>query len=270
MKKTFLTRRNAILSSAGIPWGGLAIFLVLIALFLRLLAPNFFLGILAPLYRAADAVAEGSNYFISGFKNTAELSIRNLQLQEENTALANENKALRQKEKAIAELGGSGIIAGVVARPPESPYDTLVLAVGEKDGVTLGMEAFGAGGVPLGIVSSLSADFSRITLFSAPHVSVNGWVGDNSIPLTLYGAGAGAFSATAPRTANIAVGDTVFLPEPGALPIGKIARIDSDLSLPSVTLHISPALNIFSITWVILRTTGAVFSGVPVCATSTP
>ena len=38
----------------------------------------------------------------------------------------------------------SGILAGVVARPPESPYDTLVLAAGKNAGVTLGMEVFGA------------------------------------------------------------------------------------------------------------------------------
>ena len=59
----------------------------------------------------------------------------------------------------------SGIIAGIVARPPASPYDTLVLSAGSEEGVTLGMEAFGAGGVPLGVVSSVLANFSRVTLF---------------------------------------------------------------------------------------------------------
>lgn len=269
MKKTFLTRRNALLSVEGVPWGGLAIFFVLIALLLRLVAPNFFWSILAPLYRATDALIEGSNYIISSFGNTAELSARNVQLREENAALANENQELLQKEKAVTSLEGQGIVAGVVARPPESPYDTLVLAAGEKAGVTIGMEAFGAGGVPLGIVSATLADFSRVTLFSAPHMIVNGWVGKDSLPLTLQGVGAGAFSAVAPRAANISVDDTVFLPGPGALPIGKITRIDSTPSLPSVELHIAPALNIFSITWVVLRDTGAAFANVPLCATPT-
>jgi len=258
MKKTFLTRRNALISSARIPWGTLALFCAVIALLVRLLAPNFFWRAFAPAYRAADFLAERSHSFISSFENTAALSAKNAQLTGENAALANENQALIQKISALAMLKSptTDIIAGVVARPPESPYDTLVLAAGKNTGVALGMEAFGAGGVPLGTVSSVLADFSRVTLFSAPGVTTGGWVGNENMPLVLEGAGAGALRATAPRAANIAVGDKVFAPGPGALPIGKVARVDSSPSSPSVTLHIAPILNIFSISWVALRDTG--------------
>jgi len=218
------------------------------------------------MYRIADVFVAGSQTFIAGFENTAALSAKNVQLANENTALANENQALLQKEAALTALIGSSakqessvskILAGVVARPPESPYDTLVLAAGSHAGVALGMEAFGEGGVPLGAVSSVLADFSRVTLFSAPGVTTDGWVGNENIPLTLQGAGAGAMQAIVPRAANISVGDIVFVPGPGALPIGKVIRIDSDPSTSSVTLRIAPALNMFSITWIVLRDTGS-------------
>jgi len=221
------------------------------------------------MYQAGDALAAASHAFISGFQQNAALVAQNEKLTDENAALANENHTLLQKEKAVAALGDSGIIAGVVARPPESPYDTLVLAAGSNAGVTFGMEAFGAGGIPLGIVSSVLADFSRVTLFSAPGVVTNGWVGAGSMSLALTGSGAGTFSAVIPRAANVAVGDTVFISGPGALPVGEVRRIDSDPSAPSVTLRIAPALNLFSTTWVVLRDTGTAFSEMPACATST-
>jgi cell shape-determining protein MreC len=203
---------------------------------------------------------------LQSFGNAATLDSRNEQLMNENAALASENQTLFQKLANISALSGSqtvgknvptGILAGVVARPPESPYDTLVLAAGENEGVALGQEAFGAGGVPIGVVSSVLADFSRVTLFSAPGTNTVGWVGRTNLPLTIFGAGAGAMNATSARSAGIAVGDTVFVPGPGMLPIGTVTRIDSDPSSPSVTLRIQPALNLFSITWVLLRDTGA-------------
>jgi len=196
---------------------------------------------------------------ISSFSDASALTAQNERLMQENAALVAENQALLQKAVATRDLP-LGILAGVVARPPESPYDTLVLAAGTSAGVEPGQKAFGAGGVPLGIVSAVSDDFSRVTLFSAPDVVTSGWVGSASLPLSIKGAGAGVMGATASRSAAIAVGDTVFAPGPGQLPIGTVARIDSDPSSPVVTLRIKPALNLFSIAWVTLRDTGAGFS----------
>ena len=260
-------------------WGIIACAGVILALLLRLLAPNFFWQVFSPVFRGGDALAEKSHFIFSSFGDAAALALQNEQLKHENAALANENKALLAKEVALVALLDSAsveersvskILAGVVARPPESPYDTLVLAAGEKAGVTLGQEAFGAGGVPIGVVSSVSADFSKVTLFSAPNTVVHGWVGREHIPLAIRGAGAGAMNAALARSANVAVGDTVFAPGPGALPIGSVTRIDDDPTAPRVVLRITPALNLFSITWVVLLDTGIGHSGAFTFATSTP
>ncbi|MGD0328134.1 MAG: rod shape-determining protein MreC [Minisyncoccia bacterium] len=266
MKRTFLVKRNALFSSTGVSWGALALACALIVLLVRLLAPNFFWYAVAPVFKSANAFATTGHSFFTSFSNVSVLASRNEQLVNENAALANENQTLSQKVADISALFSSqstkgntplGILAGVVARPPESPYDTLVLAAGKNAGVVAGMEVFGSGGVPLGIVSSVLADFSRATLFSAPGASTAGWIGTNNMPLTISGGGAGAMNATAARSANIKVGDTVFVPGPGMLPIGTVTRIESDPSSPSVTLRIQPMLNPFSIAWVTVRDTGS-------------
>jgi cell shape-determining protein MreC len=277
MKKTFLTKRNALLSSANVSWGALALLVAVLALMLRLLAPNLFWRMSTPLLRGADALAWKSSVFFSGFADTAALVSRNEQLMNENATLASENQALQKREVDRAALAGSiperdrrGIIASVISAPPVSPYDTLVLALGERGGVALGQEAFGAGGVPLGIVSSVLADFSRVTLFSAPNMSTRGWIGNSNLPIEILGAGGGALRATLARAAGVAVGDTVFAPGPGALPIGSVIRIDSDPSSPSVTFFIQPALNLFSVTWVELRDAPADFADSFSCAATLP
>lgn len=271
MKKTFLAKRNALLSSVAASWGAVALLGAVAALLVRLLAPNFFLHTLAPVFRIADAVTAGSRTVTDSFGSAAALAARNEQLARENAALANENAALLAKEASLGglSLDAQGIIAGVVARPPASPYDTLVLSQGSRGEVVKGMEAFGEGGVPLGIISSVLADFSRVTLFSSPDMVVDGWVGSSHLPLTIFGAGAGAMRAVIARSAGVAVGDTVFAPGPGLLPIGSVVRVDSDPSSPSVTLQIRPAVNPFAVSWVELRYTGPAFAASLSWATST-
>lgn len=272
MKKTFLAKRNAILSSTDVSWGAYALLSAILLLLLRLVAPDFFWQVFTPVFQSADALATESHTIFSSFGNSATLTLQNEKLRDENTALANENQALLQKAASVGALNdspASGILAGVVARPPTSPYDTLVLAAGARVGITLGQEAFGAGGVPVGVVSAVLADFSRVTLFSSPGMSTNGWVGHASAPVTIMGNGGGAMGSSIARSAAISVGDTVFVPGPGALPIGKVVRIDSDPSSPSVILRIQPAQNSFSITWVTLRDTGAALFKALSQATST-
>ncbi|MCX6786978.1 MAG: rod shape-determining protein MreC [Candidatus Kaiserbacteria bacterium] len=266
MKRTFLLKRNALLSSASVSWGACALTFALVLFLVRLLAPNFFWHVFTPVFHSADALSARSHSFLQSFSDAAVLASRNEQLTNENAALASENQALSQKVANISALAGSptsahnsptGILAGVVARPPESPYDTLVLAAGTNAGVTVGMEVFCNGGVPLGVISSVLADFSRATLFSMPGANTAGWVGRENLPVTISGAGAGAMNAITARSANVTTGDVVFVQGPGMLPIGVVTRIDSDLSSPSVTLRIQPALNLFSLSWVLIRDTGA-------------
>ena len=284
MKKTFLARRNGLLSLTEISWGVIVLAIAILILLVRIIAPNFFWSASAPLFRASDAIALKTHTLLSGFENSAALVAANERLTDENTALANENQELLQRMSDITALLGSEsitghnssrtkVVAGVITRPPESPYDTLMLAAGSNAGVALGMEAFGlpagsedGGAVPVGIVSQVLNDFSRVTLFSAPNVVTYGWVGAAGLPLTIYGAGGGVMNASVARSAGVAPGDTVFVPGPGRLPIGVVVRVDDDPSAPSVALRIQPSVNLFSISWVELRATNGVTSGL---ATST-
>ncbi len=259
MKRTYLAKRNAILSRENLSWGSGALAFALIMLVLRLVAPDAFVASVTPAIRLSQAMTAGSRTFFSSFADVAALSAKNENLMIQNVAFANENQMLMQKVADLTalfrEVGASAesIVAGVTLRPPESPYDTFLVNVGSNSGVTLGMGAFGPGGVPLGSVTEVAEKSARITLFSAPGMHTGGWVGTAKIPLALTGHGGGVLDAVVSRSAPIVVGDIVYVPGPGALPIGSVMRIDSDPTSPSVTLRIKNALNLFSVMWVELR-----------------
>jgi cell shape-determining protein MreC len=235
-----------------------AVLFALAVFCMRLLVPNLFVSATAPFLRASSALGFESHAFFSQFSDRVTLTERNEELTAQNELLATENAMLTEK---LANLGGagapvSGILADVAARPPVSPYDTLLLGAGEKKGVLLHMEAFGPSGTPVGVVSSVLPDFSQVTLFSAPGVLTHGSVGQSSVPVILMGAGGGALTASVPRAAHVAVGDRVFVPGPGQLPFGTVIRVDSDELSPAITLRIAASTNLFSLSSVELRSTG--------------
>lgn len=274
MKKTFLARRNAILSPKGVPLAALLLGVVLLICLVRFLLPNLFMAIFAPVLSVGNSIDARVTTFIDGFKNAQTLAAQNQTLLDENEALTIQNRTLGDKNSDLSKLfaNGSqtpqGILGGVVARPPESPYDTLIVETGTDQGVTIGMEAFGAGGAPVGVVTQTSGSYSRITLFSSAGESISGWVGKDRLALTLLGAGGGAFTSQLPSGSGILAGDTVYVPGPGALPIGTVNVVSSDPSSLIATIQITPLVNPFSITWVNLKDVGTQFEHA--LATSTP
>jgi cell shape-determining protein MreC len=238
-------------------WGfGIAILVIAVVVGVHTFLPNVFVALVTPLWEKGTNLSASVSAASANLDSKSTLAAENAVLDQRVQTLTNENQVLTARSEDLTkELGGSSdasteLLAGVLARPPESPYDTLTVAAGSKDGSAAGAFVYSSGGIPIGTVQTVTSDTSTILLFSTSGRSTSGWIGENRIPVTLTGAGAGAFSATIPETSSVAVGDTVYVPGPGALPIGTIVKIDTDPSSPTAVLHIQPLVNLFSITWV--------------------
>jgi len=212
--------------------------LVCIGLFLlafRFIAPNTFFTLVTPLWE---------------LPNTLNTDTR---LAAENRELRNENEALKARLQDVGAAENipteAGILVGVRARPPISPYDTLVLSNGTDIGVQEGALVFGEG-IPIGRVSEAGERYAQVRLFSSSGSTIEGWVGEEREPLTLQGGGAGAFSAEVPREVPVQEGDAVYLPAGGAFPIAYVRHITQDAASPSVELSLEPLVNIFTLTYV--------------------
>lgn len=233
-------------------------FFILVLVVLRLLAPGVLTSLASPLLRAGDALTNRTGNTMS-LDSRAGLKKDRERLMREAEALRIENATLAARAADLERLLGGrtertgGVLAGVLARPPVSPYDVLIVDQGSDAGIRIGATAYGPGGVPLGNVTSGDARSARVTLYSHTGNVTEGWAGAARIPVKLTGTGAGGFDAEIPGTAGALVGDQVLVPGPGALPIATITEVVTDPSSPSVVLRIRSQINPFSITWVTIQ-----------------
>lgn len=233
---------------------GLAVVLTL--LLIRVFAPSFSLSLATPLWNAGTLATKGTGTVSGWFADKEVLLEERDRLLRENAALTEQNLALTAKEVDLMRLMGTRtgplptILAGVLIRPPVSPYDVLVVDQGQDAGVRVGAQAMGEGGVPLGVVESVTATQARILLYSAPGHTTHGWIGEERLPVTLTGRGAGTYDAEVPREATVTLGTLVYLPGPGAIPVGSVVDVETDPSSPRASIRVRPYTNPFSVTWV--------------------
>lgn len=252
-------RRNAILTPESGPWIIAVIGFVVLLFVLRAFFPGAITSLIGPFWRAGSAATDASGSVAAFFGDKAVLAHERDALARQVAELTAQNASLAARTSDLERLLGSrteasgGILAGVLARPPVSPYDTLVVDQGTGAGVTVGERVMGPGGVPLGVVESVSATSARVLLYSAPGRVTEGWVGASRTPVSLEGASAGAFRTSVPRERVVMVGEDVYLPGPGAVPVGTVVQVDTDPSSPRAVIHIRPRTSPFSLTWVTIE-----------------
>ena len=206
-----------------------------------------------PLWQAGNSVSTT----LLLFENTQMVALENRRLQEQVDTLQHENISLKGAltDVGVLERADGDIIAGVLARPPLTPYDVLIVNRGTRDGVAPGLLVYAKGGVPVGTVADADQNSARVALFSSSDRTTDAWVGEDRIPATLSGEGAGAFFSLVPRESEIGAGDLVYLSGGGARAIGTVSEVQSEASSPEARLFIRPFVSPFSITWVVIGTT---------------
>jgi cell shape-determining protein MreC len=271
MKKQYFHRRNsyAFSGNGSTLWlTGAVVVIVVVLILLRSFLPQVFFALAAPLWESGSALSTDVGSFFAGIGNSAKLVQENKTLSQEILTLQNENTVLTARSQDLTSLlsvssesaGGTGtsgasgaragILAGVLASPPLSPYDTFIVSSGSAQGVERGAQVYAAGGIPIGTVTEVTSTTAIVQLLSTPGVTTNGWAGTARVPVEVMGVGAGSYTATLPAAASVSVGDSVYAPGPGAVPFGTVTKIDADPSSPTVVLHIQSLVNMFSITWV--------------------
>ncbi len=142
-------------------------------------------------------------------------------------ALFRENIDL--KARLGRTISSSTLLAAIIMRPPQTPYDTLMLGVGSSDGVAVGDPVFASGSAIIGMVSEVYSSVSRVTLFSSPgevHEALVFSAG-GSIPISLEGQGAGSFIGRLPQGTPLHVGDTILFPNIMPLFVAEVSYVET-------------------------------------------
>lgn len=149
-------------------------------------------------------------------------------LERENTelraTLASTTAVLADRELLFAEnrelklrfgrsIASRTILAGVIARPPTTPYDTLTIDAGSRQGVVVGALVSAGGTTRIGRVDSVGESTARVSLFSAPGESYQALIMEtqshSAIPVVVDGEGGGALTTRVPAHSGAGVGDEI-------------------------------------------------------------
>ncbi len=178
--------------------------------------------------------------------NVAELASTTALLADRN-ALYAENLDL--KARLGRDVGVTRILGGVLLRPPETPYDTLVIDAGFAEGVAMGDLVSAGGTTVVGTITDLYTHTARVTLYSAPGEKYDGLL-RGSIPIAVEGQGGGSLRAQLPSGTDVASGDTVSLPGVAGGVAATVSRVERGESESFTTVYLTLPANMWSLRFV--------------------
>ena len=129
-----------------------------------------------PVQRSENGIAASSPFLFGYFQSKTALVTENLQLKSDAEAgrlsslafdaVYRENMEL--KEMLGRKNSSHVVLAAILARPPETLYDTVLLDVGSNDGVAIGQKIFVGSTTIIGKITEVRAQQSVALLSSAP------------------------------------------------------------------------------------------------------
>ncbi|OGZ03749.1 MAG: hypothetical protein A2648_02225 [Candidatus Lloydbacteria bacterium RIFCSPHIGHO2_01_FULL_41_20] len=170
-------------------------------------------------------------------------------------ALLREYELIKQENDSLKKIfGRSGnkqlILAQVVARPNRSPYDTLIIDIGENLGIQSGNHVFANGDTLLGTVEKVYANTSIVSLFSTPGREFDARIGESYTSIKLIGRGGGSFEATLSKAIPIKEGDAVIAPTLERSILGYVTKVVEDPRDPFVEILVEAPVSFQSLRFV--------------------
>jgi len=132
-------------------------------------------------------------------------------------------------------------LAGILAKPNQSPYDTLLIDAGTAQGIKVGNTVFALGDVPIGRISDIYQDSAKVILFSNPGETTQALITGNNAIMQIIGRGGGNFEIIMPKDFVLQEGAQVVLPGIHPYVLAIVQKIISDPRNPfTKALLISP------------------------------
>lgn len=200
----------------------LALFLVWVFVFGAIVF--YFLG--GVIMRAASPLWMGENKITKSLRAGKEFFRSKQSLISENTTLkerlaslelelSSRPPALNEDNALLSLIGrkakkGTGLVASVLVRPPQTPYDIIVIDAGTDDGVVPDSEVALSEGPVLGMVLEVFKSSAKVKLFSSAGENTSAVLERFNLAVTLEGAGGGNFRIVVPRETPVEVGDRIL------------------------------------------------------------
>lgn len=214
----------------------------------------------APLLQSAATVKNGIlNGLLALFSYKQSLIAENNalkeQLREAEAKVLDHDRLLAENTELKTLLGRGGIkekkiLAVILAKPNQSPYDTLILDIGTDNGVNIGNAVLAYGNIVVGEIREVFPKSSRAVLFSSPGEEYQGTLSVNNISLKLTGRGGGNFASELPRGVSVGKGMQIFSVGLSPHILGIVDSIFTDPRNPFQSILVRSPVNIAELKWV--------------------
>jgi cell shape-determining protein MreC len=208
-----------------------------------------------PVLKGTFSIIQSTTFTTSLFGSKADLVRERDALSERNRVLESEKETEaiarlygEDVQKVIARAMDERIVSSVFSRPNFTPYDSLLLDKGKKDGVKEGSLVYGTGNRVIGYIAHAYDTISHTVLFSTAGVQSVVYMPSTRTLVRAVGFGGGVIRLSIPQGIHVKEGDEVSYPTLSPSPIGKITRIVKTDTNPDifgyVTISDSP-FNLF-------------------------
>jgi cell shape-determining protein MreC len=189
------------------------------------------------------------------------------QLKEEDARMANYDSVVADDTSLKEILGrkdakATMILAVILAKPNQSPYDTLLIDAGSAQGIKAGGAVFAFGDIPIGRVGDVYPSSSKVILFSSPGETTQVAIssssaspadssGGSTAPVSggnifadIVGRGGGNFEMVMPKDFTLEPGRQVVLPGINSHVLAIVQKIISDPRNPFTKALLSSPVNV--------------------------
>ena len=214
-----------------------------------------------------EKIKSVGSYFVS--KNSLYQQNQKLQadLNFDEARMSNYDSVVADNASLKEILGGKDpktplVLAAILAKPNQSPYDTLVIDAGLAQGIKTGNTVFALGydptgkaigDVPIGRIAEVYQNSSKVILFSSPGETTEAVIENNPAPSSsqggnvfteLTGRGGGNFEMILPIDLTVQKGNQVDLPGTNPYLLAIIETVISDPRDPSIKALLQSPVNV--------------------------
>lgn len=219
----------------------------------------FFTRLVAPIWQAENF---SSDFLSIALDSKKDLYKQNVLLKEELGAKNIELIVVTDIEKENTELKETlgrvpaerrVILSGILAKPNQTPYDTLIIDRGEKDGVAVDQLVFANGDVLIGEIDSVENSTAKVLMYSTPGNILQVVYGSTGRYFNARGLGNGSFEVEVARDVDVAEGDLFFYPGLDNTLVGVVRKVDFDARDSFKKVFMKSPVNIQEERWVEVR-----------------
>lgn len=255
---TYLVRSNEPkngLKKSLLRLGVFVAFLFVLHIFAPRLLPSIFYSFISPLWQygsdASPVVGESRKALMDQVKTLTERIAEWESASTSISILASENEELKYAlNRSTTTDYDRGMLAAVLKKPPYSVYDSIIIDLGEDDGVTNRSFVIAPGDIVIGVVSTVNKDTSIVNLFSSSGGEFDVSFGTSTAVIRANGRGGGSYEASVPRDFSVKRDDVVSIKTGNIIIAGSVDNVISDPADPFARVLFSIPVNIYELRWV--------------------